>query len=161
MHAEFSPDASRIATCCLDPIARVWDSGTGKEVAAFRGHSGIVRMARFSPDGKRVITAADDGTCRLWDAGSGKQLRVFTREKQPRDQGWGANVATGAAFSPDGHRVLGAYRTGPIAVLWDAETGKKLAALEGSEGVSTERFAGFSPDGGRVVTADVRETCLW
>jgi len=47
------------------------------------------------------------------------------------------------AFSPDGRRVL----TGKTMVgVWDAATGKKLVALEGSRG----GIAAFSPDSQRV-----------
>ncbi len=64
---------------------------------------------------------------------------------------WG----TGAAFSPDGARVV----TGSddnTARLWDAKTGAALATLAGH--TELVKSAAFSPDGTRVVTASADET---
>jgi WD40 repeat protein len=65
--ATFSPDGSRIVTASQDGTARIWDAGTGKEIAALHGHESAVVSAVFSPDGSRVLTASWDGTARIWD----------------------------------------------------------------------------------------------
>lgn len=65
--AAFSPDGSRIVTASGDYTARIWDAGSGKEVAALRGHNGAVESAAFSADGSRIVTASGDNTARIWD----------------------------------------------------------------------------------------------
>jgi WD40 repeat protein len=65
----------------------------------------------------------------------------------------------GAAFSPDGERVVTASDD-KTALLWDAKTGAKLALLQGHGG--SVYAAGFSPDGARIVTASADNTArLW
>src|SRR5262249_49437346 len=73
-HAAFNPKGDRIVTSSFDKTARIWDVGTGSEVAVLRGHKDAIETAMFNPDGTRVITAARDGTARVWNATSGEQI---------------------------------------------------------------------------------------
>jgi hypothetical protein len=63
--AEYSRDGKRLVTASLDKTARLWDAGTGQEVAVLRGHEGIVACARFSPDGRGLATISADDAVRL------------------------------------------------------------------------------------------------
>ena len=54
-------------TASDDNTARVWETVTGKEIAALRGHEQRLTSAAFSPDGARVVTASYDKTARIWD----------------------------------------------------------------------------------------------
>lgn len=55
-----------VLTASLDKTARLWDLGTGKELAVF-SHDAAVTDARFSGDGQRILTYSDlDGSARVW-----------------------------------------------------------------------------------------------
>jgi WD40 repeat protein len=146
----FSSDGKRLLTVDSTYAARVWDTGTGKEVAVFRG---MVDQARLSPDGGRVLT---------WVSGAQFPYLVV------RDVATGKEVArclghedgiTAAQFSPDGRTIVsGSYdRT---VRLWEAATGRQRAVLRGHQ----ERVDDvcFSPDGQWIASAsDDRTARLW
>ena len=41
---------------------KIWDSATGKELFALKGHAGWVTSVAFSPDGQRLASANQDGS---------------------------------------------------------------------------------------------------
>src|SRR5262249_1899817 len=47
----FSPDGQRLALAGTDGTVRVWETVTGKELFALKGHDGGVLAVAFSPDG--------------------------------------------------------------------------------------------------------------
>ncbi len=57
---------------------RIWDSATGKELFALKGHAGLVQSVAFSPDGQRLASANKDGSIHLWETTS------VSREMQHR-----------------------------------------------------------------------------
>ena len=68
-------------------------------------------------------------------------------------------LVSGAAFSPDGSRVVTASWDG-TARVWDAKTGGVLITLAGHR--SWADSAVFSPDGGRILTASWDKTArVW
>jgi WD40 repeat protein len=153
--ATFSLDGSRVVTTSSDNTARVWDAGTGKEIALFPGLN-----AAFGPDGTRVVVS-EGKLVRVWDASTGKEIA--------RLEGHTDRV-TSATFSPDGTRVVTASQD-RTARVWGAATGKEIARLEGhcpgppwmyvSEGCAVTSAA-FRPDGARVVTASNDDTArVW
>jgi WD40 repeat protein/tRNA A-37 threonylcarbamoyl transferase component Bud32 len=166
-HITVTPNGSRSesnSATAEDIAARVWDVATGRELTALRWPKGtyaFVNTALFSPDGKRILTAGvrtmGGGSSGyqlpwIWDA-AGKQLVAF--------KGHEANYisVSGAAFSPDGKRVVTTANDN-TARLWDAATGKELAVLRGH----TDNVLGglFSPDGRHVLTvSDDRTARLW
>ncbi|WP_332879413.1 WD40 repeat domain-containing protein [Massilia sp. S19_KUP03_FR1] len=75
--ARFSPDGKLVVTVRRDAVARLWDTGSGKQAGASMQHGpGAITVARFSPDGSRVVTAALDGTVRVWDVATSALLGV-------------------------------------------------------------------------------------
>jgi WD40 repeat protein len=75
----FSPDGKRLATGSFGGTAKLWDTATGQEMGALKGHSDGVHSVAFSPDGKRLATGSFDRTVRLWDAAT--EQEVLSRSK--------------------------------------------------------------------------------
>jgi tetratricopeptide (TPR) repeat protein len=105
----FSPDGRRLASASQDQTVRIWDSATGKELFALKGHAGIVSDVAFSPNGQRLASAGLDQTVRIWDSATGKEL--FTLKGR-------AAMVVRVAFSPDGQRLASANQDGSID-LWE------------------------------------------
>ncbi|MEO2089549.1 MAG: hypothetical protein ABGY75_08655 [Gemmataceae bacterium] len=152
----FSPNGKRLLTGSWDNTARIWDAATGEHLHALEGHEYSLLTAAFSPDGKRVLTVS---TGRRHESYFNKEP---TKPGQPpaldpgptdRPAKVGQNVANGSgSLSGGGEEKL--------ARVWDADTGKLIAALTKSRPAATtfgtrwDPTAGtFSPDGKRVAVA--------
>jgi WD40 repeat protein len=121
----FTPDGKRVLTASLDRELRVWETGSGRVVRRFAGHTGNVNDCAVRADGKTVLSASSDGAVRHWDLSTGKTLRIL--------MGHGGPV-TACAFNPQpevSHWSAvsgGADRT---LRLWDLESGKTFITLKG------------------------------
>jgi RNA polymerase sigma factor (sigma-70 family) len=136
----FSPDGKRMAAGGYDAdkevyFARIWEVGTGKELAhfpaaRFPGNGGKCALA-FSPDGAKLAGGGwGDGRLHLWDAATGKELTTFPKI--------GSEVQS-IAFAPDGKTVAAAADS---IHLYDPNTGKERFQLE-----RRARGLAFSRDG--------------
>ena len=127
----FSPDGKLVLTGSDDGTARLWETGSGKQVGILKGHSGLVSSVAFLPDGKLVLTGSDERTVRLLETASGKQVGVLEGHSSP---------VHSVAFLPDGKLVL----TGSLdrtARLWETGSGKQVGILKGhSSPVSSVAF---------------------
>jgi eukaryotic-like serine/threonine-protein kinase len=94
----------------------VWDSITGKELLALKGHTGSVRAVAYSPDDSRVATASDDGTAIVWDIKTG--VAVITLKGHTA-------ALTSIAFSADGKQIVTGSKD-KSARIWDARSDKEL-----------------------------------
>ncbi len=148
--AAFSPDGKHIVSASADKTLRLWDVGTGKETAVFKGHADRVSSAAYSPDGKHIVSASWDKTLRLWDVETGKEIAVFKGHE---------DGVHSVAFSPNRKRIVSASWDKTLR-LWDVETGKEIAVFKGHEdGVHS---VAFSPNGKRIVSASKDKTLrLW
>src|SRR5205085_11884685 len=52
----YSPDGRWIVSASRDGTAKVWDSGTGREVLTFRGHRAALTGVAWQPRGGRVVS---------------------------------------------------------------------------------------------------------
>jgi WD40 repeat protein len=126
---DFSADGKRLVSGSDDSTVRVWDLKSGETVVSLRGHSNAVRAAVFSPqDSEIVISGAMDGDVRLWNVGNYREQLVLRAPPAPD--------ILGAAFAPDGRRVVTAHRKDiqyGAAALWDLRVAdNKLLLAEDS-----------------------------
>jgi WD40 repeat protein len=114
----FTPDGKSILSSAAEPVIRLWDATTGKEVRTFVGHEGKVHSIALRPDGIVLASAGEDKTVRLWNVATGRELRKW---EQPKP-------CVCLRFSPDG-KTLGLAREGEaqmLLTLWDPEAGKEI-----------------------------------
>lgn len=142
----FTPDGKRVLTMGGEAI--LWDAATAKEIARFPVFAG---WAAFSPDGNRVLLRIGNGNwAELWD--------VPTKTKIHSD--FQPNELNAAVFSSDGKQILAAFgddideptaEDPPLAVVFEADTGKSLHTFEGLPNWQVEEVR-FSPSGDQFMT---------
>ena len=139
----FSPDGDTFA-CTGHPEVKLWDTLTGKQVAAFKGHTIFVHCVSFSPDGKTLASGSgnrlqDQGEIKLWDVQTGKERATLKGHKW-----WVQSMS----FSPDGKVLASAGHDDVKVRLWDVATGQKRDTLAGdTEDTKYAASVCFSPDG--------------
>ncbi|QDT49025.1 Serine/threonine-protein kinase PknB [Symmachiella dynata] len=111
---------------------------------------GLVRQVVFTPDGRRLLSLHDDLVLRLWDIEKQVVIKRYFAE--------GNTIQIGKSFSADGRRFVTSSFKDKQAIVWDVETGAKLATFEHRREVNV---AEISPDGRRVLTGGYDNGGLW
>jgi eukaryotic-like serine/threonine-protein kinase len=145
----FSPDGRQFAVGQKDGTVVTYELSTGKEVRRLRGPPQPDTLV-FRPDGTRLAVASrrrkEVAVC---DVASGRVVRKLADHPAGvRDVAWRSEGD------------LLATASGANAYLWDAETGRQLAVLQGHQA----RVVGvhFLPPGDRVLTTSWDGTTrLW
>jgi WD40 repeat protein len=101
MSPALSPDNRLVAAESL-PGARVWELGSGREVAFLEQSANSVASVTFSPDGKRLVTGLRTGgnlqpALRVWDYTV--ERAVLSLYSHGNWNGW-------TEFSPDGNTLV-------------------------------------------------------
>jgi WD40 repeat protein len=148
----FTCDGKGLISAGSEPLIRLWDPATGKEVRLFAGHEAPVCSAALSPDGKTLASGGDDQTIRLWDVATGRELRHWSLPEDARPL---------VAFSASGRLLASGGKDNSI-VLWDVDTGKEIRQLKRRERGRENPFVqaepallslAFTPDGRHLLTA--------
>jgi len=147
----FSKDGKTLAT--LGDVIKLWDPGTGKELATFDTDLNSLCGVAFSPDGKSVAACGGNDDLKpgveLWDV-----------EKRKRVDGPGRRTGYAGAvlFSPDA-KTLAFGTPGGFVKLWDVADKKERDRLD--LGVAVHVLA-YSPDG-KTLTASGSggRICVW
>ncbi|MSR47053.1 MAG: hypothetical protein EXS13_08310, partial [Planctomycetes bacterium] len=116
-HAAFSPDSRRLALGCEDASVRLFDAGSGQELARLHGHDGAIRSAAWDRAGETLLTAANDGSARLWNTADGTLHRVLRHGSEP---------LSGARFDPSDRRVV-TFGNDGIAMVWATRSGAVIS----------------------------------
>ncbi len=148
--ARFSRDGRQIVTAGRDRTATVWDAASQKLIKRFsEGHAFLASSLQFFADGDRLATGAGDGTTRIWD--------VVTKTEILKIASTGRMAALGV--SDDGTWIVTGSE-GNDAVVWNTQSGARVAVLKGHEAAITA--ARFAPGGQVLATGDNRGRCrLW
>ena len=92
-----------------DPVIKLWDVASGKEMAQLIGHRSYINAMATSSDGRLLASASGDQTIRIWDWKEGRAVRTL--------RGHSSQVFD-VAFSPDGQTLASGSRDGTVK-LWN------------------------------------------
>ncbi|HZQ32730.1 MAG TPA: TIR domain-containing protein [Mycobacterium sp.] len=150
MSVAFNADGTRVVSAGIDYTVQMWDVARRQRIGdAMTGHQGVVWSAVFVNDGHQIVSAGNDHELRVWNADVGQPIST------PLTQGRG--TVTSLAISDT--RIASATADGTVQ-LWDSETGRTVAVLEGHNGVVNS--VAFTGDGDQLATGSVDGTIrLW
>jgi RNA polymerase sigma factor (sigma-70 family) len=142
---DISPDGKTLASRDLNGVVRLWDIGSGKELACFElsDLNLWVKNVNFSPDGKLLATATKCGAISkvlVWNVAARKLVREI--------EVMNIIQVTALAFAEGGKTLVGAF--GRSVLLWDTASGKEVRRMEGNDGEI--EVLTVSPDGRTLAT---------
>ena len=131
----FSADGKTLAAANHFKV-RLWQVGSGKQLAAFLGKSGEQVMAvRFLAGGKQLVSVSNR-TVRVWDWAKGAEIKSLPGRHS-------------VELSRDGKRLLAATEDG--CGLWRTDNWKFVRAFR----LPAHRVLALSPDGRMVAAGEV------
>ncbi|KAF5190650.1 Guanine nucleotide-binding protein subunit beta-1 [Thalictrum thalictroides] len=149
----FSYDGTKLATCAMSGVIKLWSMPQVTKVATLKGHTERATDVVFSPVDNHIATASADHTAilwRLWDIYTGVELLL--------QEGHSRSVY-GLCFDQDGS-LAASCGFDALARAWDLRTGRSILALEGH--VKPVFGVSFSPNGYHLATGGEDNTCrIW
>ncbi len=127
----FAPSGKLVAAGSYLGYARVWDTGSWKEVATLGGFRGSVNSVTFSPDGNRLATSegARHEAIKIWAVDSWQDVLTLHAE---------AALFNDAIFSPDDNAIGVVTDEGTLRV-WQAPSWDQIAAAEAKQKAENEQ----------------------
>ena len=110
---------------------RVWDAGTGAELASLGTLGEGTGTLAFSPDGKQLASSVGgEWSVILWDIDKARKVRTFSPDTTGGEKTPSLSGLQEIAFSPDGSRLAGVRMPaanfpigGRSVLVWDVKTG--------------------------------------
>lgn len=123
-----SPDGTQVAGASQLGYGRVWETGTGRELASLGGFLLGVHSVAFSPDGRRLALGSNGREAvKLWETTEFQELLTLQGE---------GSLFSSTKFSADG-RHLGSLARGKgihgVLHLWEAPAWAEIEAVEKRE----------------------------
>jgi WD40 repeat protein len=118
-----SEDGKRVAALAGDDaVLKVWDSGTGRELASISPGNPWPQSLEFSANGQQLIMRVASDAIEVWDIASAALAKGFSESALARQQN-----ASFIRVSPDGRWI--ATGSENMISLWDAKTFAHVADL--------------------------------
>jgi WD40 repeat protein len=141
-----------------------WDLDKEKAVRTLAAHTKQIRQLAASPDGSKLASVGDDMVCRVWNAVDGGLIHELHGHLSQTPTHF-TSMLYCCTFSPDGKQLATGDRIGHV-VIWDAVTGKQVAAVETPtlytwdsvqriRSIGGVRALAFSPDGAHLAIGGV------
>lgn len=114
------------------------------------GHLKEILLFAVSQDGRICVTGDADENNFIWDLKSGELIKKIGKPDKVRIR------VVAAAYSPESTQLLWARDFKIMPVLWDVESGRRLAVFSSKDNGHTAPVIAvtFSPDGRYVATGD-------
>ncbi|HEV8393201.1 MAG TPA: WD40 repeat domain-containing protein [Vicinamibacterales bacterium] len=137
----FSPDGKVLATVGSTPPLKLWETESGKALAAFDG-PGTYEKFTFDRTGTRVAAAGREAAPIVWSRGAAALTLTNPR----------AAIA-GMAFSPNGDLLAGVSSS--ALYVWSLKTGYLIGsiAIPGAPAPKAPLVIAFSANGGTIMVA--------
>jgi len=146
-----SPDG-RLVVSVQGNALRVWDAGTGLQIALLTGHTAPVNCFAFSGDGRHIVSGSDDRTLKIWDVelaiAASEQLRGTELDAEPEGNVARRHSSETRISSPDGQRHVGqSDGADPVRTLYQGAESATVIARFRRQGGGGAVACNFSPDG--------------